>query len=173
VATCTGAPLLMPFVVTTAFKLPRFADLVVKITVKEVLVAAVTTPIAVPLKVTVLLPGVVLKPVPLITMLVAVRVRLVVRAVTTGLMRATWTAVLLTPLVVTVAVRAPAVGLVEKVTVRAVAVAAETVPTAPLLKTTVLLPGVVLKPEPLIVTVLDVAATNSALAVMAGATLAT
>jgi hypothetical protein len=42
-------------------------------------------------------------------------------------------------LVVTMAVRVPAeVGLVEKVTVSEVAVAEVTVPTAPLLKTTVL-----------------------------------
>lgn len=65
-------------------------------------------------------------------------------------------------LTVTVAVNAPAPGLVENVTVRAVAVAAVTVPTAPLLKTTVLLPGVVLKPKPLIVMV---AAVNNRLAV--------
>lgn len=68
---------------------------------------------------------------------------------------AIWTAVPLSELlVVTIAVKLPAlVGLVLKVTVMAVAVAAETVPTAPLLNVTVLLPGVVSKPIPLITTV--------------------
>ena len=45
------------------------------------------------------------------------------------------------------------VGLVENVTVSEVAVAAVTVPTAPLLKTTVLFTAVVLKPYPLMETV--------------------
>ena len=65
----------------------------------------------------------------------------------------------------TTAVRLPAVGFVEKVTVSDVAVDAVTVPTAPLLKTTVLLPGVVLKPEPLIVIVAALAARAAVLAV--------
>ena len=64
--------------------------------------------------------------------------------VTIGVTVATCTAApLLTPSVVTTAVRLPAVvGLVENVTVSEVAVAAVTVPTAPSLKTTVLLPAV-------------------------------
>lgn len=45
----------------------------------------------------------------------------------------------------------------EKVTVRAVGVALVTVPTAPLLKVTVLLPAVVLNPVPVITTVLALA----------------
>lgn len=53
-------------------------------------------------------------------------------------------------MVVTDTLRAPALGLVEKVTVIEVAVAAVTVPTAPLLNTTVLFAAVVLKPKPLI-----------------------
>jgi len=58
------------------------------------------------------------------------------------------------PLVKTIAVRFPMlVGWVVKVTVNWVAVAAVTVPTAPLLKVTVFLLGVVEKPEPLILIV--------------------
>jgi hypothetical protein len=57
------------------------------------------------------------------------------------------------------AVRAPAVaGLVENVTVSDVDVAAVTVPTAPLLKTTVLFPATGLKFVPLMVTVVEFAA---------------
>lgn len=56
-------------------------------------------------------------------------------------------------MVVTTAVRLPAdVGLVEKVTINEVAVAVVTDPTALLLKISVLLPAVVSKPKPLIVT---------------------
>lgn len=54
---------------------------------------------------------------------------------------------------VTTAVRLPAEGLVEKVTVKDVSVAAVTVPIAPLLNNTLLLAAVVLKPVPAIVTV--------------------
>ncbi len=71
-------------------------------------------------------------------------------------MFATCTALpLLTLLEVMMAVSDPAfTGLVEKVTTRLVAVADVTVPTAPLLNTTVLLPAVGLKPNPLMVIVL-------------------
>ena len=59
----------------------------------------------------------------------------------------------------TTAVRLPtAVGSVENVTVSEVAVAAVTVPTAPSLKVTVLLPAVGSKPKPLIVSVVALAA---------------
>jgi hypothetical protein len=52
------------------------------------------------------------------------------------------------------AVNEPAArGFVENVTTKLVAVDDVTVPTAPLLNVTVLLPGVVLKPKPLIVMV--------------------
>lgn len=55
--------------------------------------------------------------------------------------------------------RLPAdVGAVVRLTVRVVAVAAVTVPAAPLLKTTVLLPAVVENPEPVMVTLLAFAA---------------
>lgn len=57
---------------------------------------------------------------------------------------------MLTLLVITTAFNVPAVGLVEKVTVSKVAVAADTVPTAPESKTTELLPAVVSKPSPTI-----------------------
>lgn len=55
----------------------------------------------------------------------------------------------------TTAVKSPAtVGFVLKVTVKLVADAVVTVPTAPLLKVTALFAAVVLKPNPLITTVL-------------------
>ena len=107
---------------------------------------------------------------------VALADRLGVALVTTGETVATWTAVpLLAPLVVTTAVRLPAeVGLVEKVTVNAVAVADETVPTAPLLNTTVLLVAVVSKPLPLISIVEALALRATAeLAMTTGLTVAT
>src|SRR4051812_47611662 len=98
----------------------------------------------------------------------------VVLLVTVGATVATWTAVpLLLPFVVTTAVKLPPVGFVENVTVRAVAVAEDTVPTAPLLKTTVLLLAVVSKPKPLIVTVETPNARLEVLAVTVGVTLAT
>ena len=59
---------------------------------------------------------------------------------------------LLSPLVVTTAVKLPRDGLVLKVTVNWVAVAAVTVP-VPLLKVTVLLAAVVSKPVPLKISV--------------------
>ena len=60
---------------------------------------------------------------------------------------------LLIPMVVTTAVKLPAEGFVENVTVKDVAVAEVTVPIAPLLNNTVLLEAVVLKPVPAIVIV--------------------
>ena len=76
--------------------------------------------------------------------------------------------------VVTMAVRMPAAaGLVENVTVRDVAVAAVTVPTAPLLNTTVFCEAVVLKARPVIVTVLAYAVRFEVLAVTDGITDAT
>jgi hypothetical protein len=89
----------------------------------------------------------------LITRVAALTATFAVLVVTTGTTVATSTAApLLTLFVVTTAVRLPAVsGRVERVTVSDVAVASVTVPTAPLLKTTVLLAEVVSKPKPLIV----------------------
>lgn len=81
-------------------------------------------------------------------------------ALTTGVILATATAEpLLRVFVVTTAVSNPAVvGLVENETVSEVAVAAVTVPTAPLLRVTVLLLAVLSNPKPLIVTALALAA---------------
>ena len=77
-------------------------------------------------------------------------------------------------LVVTIAVRLPAsTGVVENAIVSVVAVAAVTVPTAPLLNATVLLAAVVSKPKPLIVSVAALAARLSVLLVTTGLTLAT
>ena len=78
----------------------------------------------------------------------ALAARLAVLLVTTGVTVATWVAVpLLTPSGVTTAVKLPAVvGLVEKVTVMDVGVAAVTVPTAPSLNETALLAAVASKP---------------------------
>lgn len=76
-------------------------------------------------------------------------------------------------MVVTTAVRFPAIGFVEYVTVSDVEVAAVTVPTAPLLKTTVLLAAVVSKPEPAIVSVEIFAATLVELSVTTGMSVAT
>ena len=155
VATCTAEPLLTELVVMTAVKLPSAVGLVPKVTVSDVGEARVTVPVAPLLKTTVLLASVELNPKPLITTEAAVIDALVVLLVTTGVTLATCTAVpLLTPPIVTIAVKLPAdVGLVENVTVSDVAVAAVTVPTAPLLNVTALLAAVVLKPVPAIVTV--------------------
>src|SRR5262249_15819585 len=112
-------PLLSEFVVTLADRLPAFVGFVENETVSEVAVEEVTVPTAPLLKVTVLLPAVVSKPRPLIVMLLALAARLLVLLVTTGVTVATCTAVpLLTLLVVTTAVKLPAVlGLAENVTV--------------------------------------------------------
>ena len=173
VATWTAVLLATLLVVTTTVSVP--ADgFVLKETVKEVAVAAVTVPIAPLLNATVLLDAVVSKPEPLIVSVATLAATLEVLIVATGLSEATWTAaLLLIPLVVTVAVRFPAVGAVEKVTVSAVGVAAVTVPTAPLLKDTVLSPTVELKPNPLMVMVVAVNARFAVLRVTAGMTLAT
>lgn len=79
-----------------------------------------------------------------------------------------------TPLTVTIAVRLPALGVVENDTVNDVAVAEVTVPMAPLLKVTTLFAAVVLKLVPAMVTVDAFAAKLAVLAVTVGAeTLAT
>ncbi len=176
VATCTAALLLIPLVVTIAVKLPAVVGLVLKVTVSDVAVAAVTVPTAPLLNVTVLLLAVGLKAWPAIVMVFALAASEAVLLVTTGRTDAIWTAVpLLTPPVVTTAVKLPAaVGLVPKVTVNEVVVAAVTVPVAPLLITTVLAPGVVpLKPKPFIVTVAALAAIAVELLVMTGVMVAT
>src|SRR5260221_414820 len=105
---------------------------------------------------------------------VVLAARLAVLLVTAGVTLATWTAApLLIALVVTTAVRLPAVvGFVDNVTVSEVAVAAVTVPTAPSLKVTMLLPAVVSKPWPLMVTALALAASVVTLLVTAGTAMA-
>lgn len=78
------------------------------------------------------------------------------------------------PPTVTIAVNVPpAAGFVEKVTVRLVAVADVTVPTAPLLNVTVFWAAVVEKPNPLMVTVVASAATAVVALVTTGTTVAT
>ena len=146
-----------------------------KVTVSEVALAPVTVPAAPLLKTTVLLPGVVLKPKPLIVTVPALAAMLELLEVTTGTTVPTWTAEPLpAPSVVTTAVRLPsAAGLVPNVTVSDVAVADVTVPVAPLLKTTVLLAGVVSKPAPLIMIVVALMGRVAVLLVTAGATEAT
>lgn len=142
---------------TTAVNLP--ADGTVENDMdKDVAVAAVTVPTAPLLNTTVLSPAVVLKPVPLMVMVVVPNAMFVALWVTTGRTTATCTAVpLFCELVVTEAVKLPAtVGLVENVTVRLVVVAPVTVPTAPLLNVTELFAATELKPTPLITTVFAV-----------------
>ena len=119
-------------------------------------VAEVTLPTAPLLKVTVLLPTV-SNPVPAMVSVVALIARLFVFKVTVGAatMLATCTALpLVPPKEVTTAVRLPmVVGGVVKLTINCVAVAEVTLPTAPLLKVTVLLAAVVLNPVPAMVSV--------------------
>jgi len=172
-ATCTAEPLLIPLVVITAVRLPA-AGFVENVTVNEVAVAVVTVPIAPLLNNTRLLAAVVLKPVPAMVIVVAAFDKLLLSLVTLGVTRATWIAApLLTPSVVTTAVKLPAIGVVEKDTVSEVAVEAVTVPTAPLLNTTVLLPGVVLNPAPVIVIVVAVEDNVEVTRVTAGLTVPT
>jgi hypothetical protein len=157
------------FVVTTAVMLPTEVGLVLSVTVSEVEVAEVTVPAAPLLSVTVLLDAVVSKPKPVMVKDVALAARLVVVLVTTGMTEATCIdEVLDTPLDDTTAVRLPAFGFVENDTVNEVAVDAVTVPTAPLLKVTTLLPGVVLKFVPAIVMVAALAASVDVLLVTVG-----
>lgn len=90
-------------------------------------------------------------------------------------MVATCTAVpLATPPEVMIAVKLPVLtGFVENVTVSDVAEALVTVPTAPLLKTTVLLASTALKPNPVMTTVDAVRARLVVLEVTTGRTFAT
>ncbi len=122
-----------------------------------------------------LLAAVVLKPVPVIVTVLELDARFEVTRVTVGLTVDTCTAEpLLTELVVTTAVKLPsAAGLVLNVTVSDVVVAEVTVPTALLLKTTLLLPAVALKPKPRITTVLAVMEAEVVLLVTTGITVAT
>ena len=153
-ATCTAEPLDLVLVVTIAVMLPTLVGFVPIVTVRVVDVAEVTVPAAPLLNTTVLFAAVVSKPTPVMVSVLSEADRFVVVAVTTGVTEAIWTAApLRAPLDVTIAVRIPAFGLVENVTVSEVAVAAVTVPTAPLLNLTKLLAAVVLKLVPANVTV--------------------
>ncbi len=173
-ATCTADPLFAVLVVTMAVSEPALVGLVLNVTVNVVAVAAVTVPTALLLKTTLLLAGVVEKPTPVMVTVAAFAARLVVVVVTTGFTVATVTAVpMVVPLTLTVAVRVPAVGFVEKVTVSALAVADVTVPTAPLLNVTVLLAAVISNPKPLMVNVDSSAARLALLLVTPPVTVAT
>src|SRR6478735_9257663 len=70
VATCTGAPLLIPLVVTTAVRMPAESGRVENVTVSDVGVDKVTVPAAPSLNVTVLLATVGSKPKPLMVIVV-------------------------------------------------------------------------------------------------------
>jgi hypothetical protein len=71
-------------VVTVAVRLPATVGLVLNVTVKLVVVAVVTVPTAPLLNVTVLFPATELKPVPVITTVLAVMLWAVVEALTVG-----------------------------------------------------------------------------------------
>ena len=172
-ATWRAAPLATPLVVTIAVSAPErgVAD---SVTVKAVEVAADTAPIAPLLKVTVLFPGVVLNPDPLMVIVDVLAAKFAVATVTVGATTAICTAAPLeSEFVVTTAVKLPAEGLVPKVTVSEVAEAAVTVPTAPLLKTTELFAATGSKASPLMTTVVAVVNSAAALTVTDGRTRAT
>ncbi len=174
-ATCTAVPLVTPPTLTLAVSEPPAAGLVEKVTVKLVADAVVTSPSAPLLRVTTFSAAVGEKPKPAMVTVVASAARLLVDTVITGVTVATCVAApLLCEFVVTTAVNDPAVaGLVENVTVSRVAVAVVTVPTAPLLNTTVLLAAVGLKPKPAMVMVAALAARLAVLLVTTGTTVAT
>lgn len=172
-ATLTAVPLERELVVTDALRTPTAVGFVVIVIVSSVAVAAATVPTGPPAKVTVLLVRTGSNPKPLMTKVVPLRAKFVSEAVTTGLTEATCTdEAEATPLVVTMAVNEPAQGFFEKLTVNDVAVAAVTVPRAPLLNVTVLSAGVVLKPLPVIVTVEAVAKISVVVCVTVGRTVA-
>ncbi len=79
----------------------------------------------------------------------------------------------MTPFVVTVALKLPAIGFVVMDTVSDVAVASVTVPTAPRSNVTVLFAAVVSKPAPVIVSVVKLAASTVVAAVIVGVRVAT
>ena len=172
VATCTAAPLLTLLVVTLAVRLPALAGFVEKVTVSEVVVAAVTLPTALSLKVTALFAGVAEKPKPLIVIVGAFAARFAMFEVTTGITVATCTAAPLLPApVVTTAFNAPTTWPLM-LTVSCVPVAAVTVP-APVIapvKATVLFAGVVSKPVPLMMTLVALAPMLATLPVTVGGT---
>lgn len=162
-------------VVTIAVRVPTVVGLVDNVTVNSVAVAVVTVPTTPLLKTIVLFAAVVEKPNPLIVIVAELAARLAPLPETVGITFAICTGVPLErEFVVTVAVRLPAVvGRVENVTVRVVSVAAVTVPTAPLLKTTVLREATGSNANPRMVTVVWLAARLMVLLVTTGMTVAT
>ena len=152
-----------------AVRLPAFGR-VESDTVSAVVVAFVTVPTAPLLKVTKLLPAVVLKPKPLMVNVVSSPPRLAVLLVITPIMLATCTEdALATEFVVTVAVRLPIeVGLVLNATVSRVAVALVTAPMAPLLNATTFREAIASNPIPLISRVDESIPTLAVLAVTNG-----
>ena len=122
----------MPPVVTTAVTLPAVVGFVENVTVSDVVVAAVTVPMAPLSKTTVLFAAIGSKLVPVIVTVVASAARLVVVAVTVGDTVAMAVAALLKPPVVTTTVRGPpTLGNAARVILSDVEVAAVMIPTAP------------------------------------------
>lgn len=148
------------------------AGFVENVTVSDVVVAAEIVPTAPLLSVTELLAETESNPNPLIVIVLAFDARLALLLVTTGVTVAICTADPLPGLlVVTIAVRLPAVaGRVVNVSVSDVVVAAVTVPTALLFRTTVLRDAVGSKPKPLMVSVFAFAANELVLLVTTGVT---
>ena len=175
VAICTAEPLATLLTVTIAVRFPTDVGLVVRVTVSDVAVAAATVPTAPLLNTTVFKLAVALKPAPAMTIVAALIGKPAVLLVTTGMTVATWTAVPLAMVfVVTIAVILPSTfGRVESVTVRLVSVAVVTVPTAPLLSTTVFRFATGSKPKPLMVKVVAVILSPVVLPVTTGTTFAT
>lgn len=166
----------MLLVVTIAVRLPAVFGFVEMLTVSCVAVAAVTVPTAPLLNCTVLLPRVVASnPKPAMVIVAALAARFALLPVTTGLTVATCRAEPLVRLfVVTMAVRFPiVVGVVVNVTVIELAVAAVTVPIAPLLKAIVSFAGVSSNPRPTIVIDVALASNEAVLLVTIGETVAT
>ena len=117
-ATCTGAPLLIPLLVTTAEKLPAVSGRVVRLTVSDVAVAAVIEPTAPLSNVMLSLTSVVSKPSPAMITELLLANNAAVLLVITGATVATCVAEPAALLVVTVAFSGPAiVGAVVSVTV--------------------------------------------------------
>ena len=166
--------LAFPLVVTMAVKLPTPTGLVVNETVREVAVAESTVPTAPLLNTTVLFEFVVLNPNPRMTIEPELAPSDSVLNVTAGITFATCVDTLARALVVTVAFNAPTVDvLVVNVTDNVVAVEEVTVPTAPLVNETVFSEAFVLKPNPLIVSVVVFAANAAVLLVITGISVAT
>lgn len=123
---------------------------------------------------TVLSEAVVLNPNPAITMELAFATNGSLLRLTDGITVATCVLTLCREFVVTLAFRVPtAEELVVNVTLKAVAVAEVTVPTALLLNDTVFSEALVLNPKPLIISVVVSAANELVLLVITGMTLAT